>query len=509
MHRNNLFYVLACVTLLIGFVSCDPSDIPGESLGTSIIEDTTTAAGTYTINGNLTVDAVWTIEPGTIINIAPDCGIDVSSTGRIVAVGTSDSTITFRSGNTVPAKGDWYGIADEGNGSRYEYCVISHADTGLYLDGSAVSVKNTAFSANTVGLDFHSASSLAALSSNSFTGNIDPLIINGTIDLDDTNAFTSNTHQYVTCSEGAVQADRSWALVQIPIYAQYGMSIASTLTLAPGVVITVGSDRDIDLSDTGKIVAVGRSDAKITFKSGKSVPAKGDWYGIADEGNGSRYEYCVISHADTGLYLDGSAVSVKNTTFSANTVGLDFHLVSSLTALSSNSFTGNIDPLIINGTIDLDDTNTFTSNTHQYVTCSEGVIEADRSWALVQVPIYAQYGMSINAALTLSPGVEITVGADRGIDIGTEGTLSAVGSSDAYISFISGITTPAAGDWYGITIDGNGCVMDYCVVRHADTGITINSADFNLTNSTLESNTVNYDSSGASGWTAGTGNTFN
>ncbi|HOZ71613.1 MAG TPA: hypothetical protein PK179_03765 [Spirochaetales bacterium] len=334
------------------------------------------------------------------------------------------------------------------------------------------------------------------------------MIINGTIDLDDSNTFTSNAHQYVTCSEGSITADRSWALVQVPIYAQYGLTIEAILTLAPGITVTVGADRGIYPSETGKILAVGTSDAIITFKSSNSVPAKGDWYGIDDDGNGSRYEYCVISHADCGIDLGGSAASVKNSTFSANTVGLDFHTASSVSALSSNAFTGNTDPMIINGVIDLDDSNAFTSNTHQYVTCSEGGITADRSWALVQVPVYAQFGMTIEATLTLAPGVTVTVGADRGIDVATDGTLIADGTADAHISFVSGIATPVAGDWYGIAIDGNGCVMDYCVVRHAGTGITINSADFILTNSTLESNTESYDASGASGWTPGVGNTI-
>jgi len=287
-----------------------------------------------------------------------------------------------------------------------------------------------------------------------------------------------------------------------------GFYVNDVWTIEAGSTFIMAPDAWIDVSSTGKIVAVGSSSKPITFKSSKSVPAKGDWYGIDDDGNGSRYEYCVISHADCGIDLGGSAASVKNSTFSANTVGLDFHTASSVSALSSNAFTGNTDPMIINGIIDLDDSNAFTSNTHQYVTCSEGGITADRSWALVQVPVYAQFGMTIEATLTLAPGMTVTVGADRGIDVATDGTLIAEGTADAHISFVSGIATPVAGDWYGIAIDGNGCVMDYCVVRHAGTGITINSADFILTNSTLESNTESYDASGASGWTPGVGNTI-
>lgn len=288
-----------------------------------------------------------------------------------------------------------------------------------------------------------------------------------------------------------------------------GFYVNDVWTIEAGSTFIMDPDAWIEVSATGKIVAVGTSSKPIVFKSSKSVPARGDWNGVSDDGNGSSYVYCIFSDADTGLDINGSLARVENCTFRNDTEGLDLYDAPSMGSLSSNQFDANVDPLIVNGKYDLDDTNTFRDNTHQYVTLDSGTVTATRSWGVLSVPLYIDAGFRVEAILTIAAGTTLSMGPDTWIDVESSGSLKAVGTEAAPIRFTSSKPTPAAGDWYGITIDGNGCVLDYCVVRHADTGITINSADFNLTNSTLESNTVNYDSSGASGWTAGTGNTFN
>ncbi len=340
MRRTNLATLVVSFGLTLSLVSCGfLGELFAKDFGGTIDAPTTTKAGTYNVTAGFYVNDVWTIEAGSTFIMAPDTWIDVSSTGKIVAVGTSSKPITFRSSNSVPAEGDWYGIEDDGNGSSYAYCAISHAGTGLDIDGSLASVKNCSFSDNTAGLNLYDAPSMTALSANAFESNVDPLIVNGKYDLDDSNTFTGNTHQYVTVNSGNIQAARSWGLLKVPLFIEAGFYIESVLTITPGVRLSMGPDSWLEVSSGGSLKAIGTEAAQISFTSSKPTPAAGDWYGITVDGNGCNLTWCVVKHADTGVNLEVASFTLEHSTLSDSTTDLDYSGAGSWTPSGTNTIT--------------------------------------------------------------------------------------------------------------------------------------------------------------------------
>lgn len=339
MRRKNFAAFPVLCGLILSLASCGfLGEIFATEFGGDIDVATVTKAGTYNVTAGFYVNDVWTIEAGSTFIMAPDTWIDVSSTGKIVAVGTSSKPITFRSSNSVPAEGDWYGIEDDGNGSSYAYCAISHAGTGLDIDGSLASVTSCAFSDNTVGLDLHDALSMSALSSNVFSSNLDPLIVNGKYDLDDTNTFTGNTHQYVTLDSGTIATARSWGLVKVPLFVESGFYVEEVLTIAPGVRLSMGPDAWIDVASSGCLEAVGTEAAPISLTSSKPTPAAGDWYGITVDGNGCNLTWCVVKHADTGLDVNHDSLTLAYSTIADNTLDIDYRDTTSWAIAVTNTY---------------------------------------------------------------------------------------------------------------------------------------------------------------------------
>ena len=141
--------LLLTLSLLNCFALCHAATTSGSLTEDEIWSGTINLTGDVTVPEGLTL----TIEPGTEVVFpakADDTagGYDSSITelivnGSLVAVGTEDSPILFKSGAFFDAKGDWGGIhAAWGLGFktfRMEHCVIEYASTGIeYLVSSGV-----------------------------------------------------------------------------------------------------------------------------------------------------------------------------------------------------------------------------------------------------------------------------------------------------------------------------------------------------------------------------------
>ncbi|HRW23041.1 MAG TPA: hypothetical protein P5298_01360 [Spirochaetia bacterium] len=340
MRRNTFAALLVLCGLILSLASCG---FLGELFATEFRGDidvaTVTKAGTYNVTAGFYVNDVWTIEAGSTFIMDPDTWIDVSSSGKIVAVGTSSKPIVFKSSKSVPARGDWNGVSDDGNGSSYVYCIFSDADTGLDINGSLARVENCTFRNDTEGLDLYDAPSMGSLSSNQFESNVDPLIVCGKYDLDDTNTFRDNTHQYVTLDSGTVTATRSWGVLSVPLYIDAGFRVEAILTIAAGTTLSMGPDTWIDVESSGSLRAVGTEAAPISFVSSKSTPAAGDWYGVTVDGNGSNLTWCTVSHAGTGVDLNSSSFTLEHSTLTGSATDLDYNDAGAWTLSGTNTVT--------------------------------------------------------------------------------------------------------------------------------------------------------------------------
>ncbi len=314
-----------------------------KELETSITAPTVTKSGTYKIDSYLTISSTWTVEAGTKFVMGPGAYISIDTQGSIKAAGTADKPITFTSSKATPAKGDWLGIDDAGNGSTYAYCVVEYAETGLEITGSLSSVIGSTFRGNGLGLDLDLAKGMATFSSNTFASNDDPLSINASFDLDDTNGFSDNLRPYVLFSGDTISAARTWAVSKAPIRVPY-MHVDATLTLRPGVTLAFDASGYLGVRSGGTLKASGTAAARIAFTSSRPVKAKDDWVGISIDGNGSQFDYCDVEYAYAGIELESTcgSLALTNSRIRQNTIGVD-NWSSSVTiaAGGTNAFSDN------------------------------------------------------------------------------------------------------------------------------------------------------------------------
>lgn len=107
----------------------------------------TKANSPYIVNGNLTVDSgvILTIQPGVTVQI--DTSMQFSIDGRLIAEGLVTDSIIFTSNPAIPSRFKWPGLSfrikARNDTSRFKYCIIEHANIGIYNAGSSMFVSNS------------------------------------------------------------------------------------------------------------------------------------------------------------------------------------------------------------------------------------------------------------------------------------------------------------------------------------------------------------------------------
>ena len=386
----------------------------------NIVGNTTwTNNNIYLIDGEILIQAVLTIEAGTLIKFKDSArfGVWGSSGGLIIAEGTALLPIIFTSwhddvhggdtnGNgsaTDPARGDWnnIGIAGNNNQSSFDYCMIYYG--GGYQDRYVMSldsetnasVTNCTFAhnqGNEGALDASLADTGTLIQNNVFYDNTWPLNINCSYDIDDSNIFHDpnsrsdvNDHNGIQVNNMTVEGDLIWSETEVPfVFDGSEMSIApgKSLTLSPGVMIKLQNN---DWWVRGTLIAEGTMSQPIRFTSYKddsvggdtnndgttTSGGPGDWeyIKILEINNISSFDYCRFYYgggysADHTLVLDsGTTVSVTNCIFVHNK-GVSHCVLNAWhadagTVIAYNQFYNNEKPLRINGSINLDSSNIF------------------------------------------------------------------------------------------------------------------------------------------------------
>ncbi len=485
----------------------------------------------YLVTQRIDVNAVLTIEAGTVVKFEPGVYIDVE-TGKIIAEGALGNPIVFTSyrddvyggdtnldGNdTLPAPGDWayLSIGGTNNDSVFDYCEFYYGggysgyEYTLELRSSNTTVSNCTFAHN-VGeeygvLDAHDAGEGTSITGNTFEDNVVPMSISGMIDIDDSNTFGSNTQNGIFYESpfGDIEGNRTWEETEVPFVVcdgTYDLDIpaGTSLTLGEGVTVKFCERRGVR-AQGGLIIAQGSDTNPIAFTSYRddvnggdtngdgsmTSPAAGDWTYISITGtnNTSIFDYCEFYYGGGDrvtqytLELRSSNTTVSNCTFAHN-VGeeygvLDAHDAGEGTSITGNTFEDNVVPMSISGMIDIDDSNTFGSNTQNGIFYESpfGDIEGNRTWEETEVPFVVcdgTYDLDIPAgtSLTLGDGVVLKFCSNRGIRFQGNNISNFDGTGVWYTSYKNdsrlgdtngdgSITSPAVGDWDGIYDDVGG-----------------------------------------------------
>ena len=291
---------------------------------------TWSACSVYFVNANIVVSNTLTIEPGTVVKLAPNVTLMLSGNGRIVARGTAVAPIYFTSyqddghggdsnGNasaSFPARKDWRGLdLNATTGSQFDNCQFLYGGSGgrvLYLDGGTASVTNCTFARNgddvavitAAVLDAHSAKAGTVIQNNVFFDNIRHLSITSNIDLDDSNTFRNpananekNQYQGIVTSwdNNVSKTNVVWEETELAFVNTTNIDLASgktlrlannvTLKFMPGVQVIFRDSLAQLLNATGAGVAFTslKDDSRGGDSNGNNAanaPVRGDWTGL-------------------------------------------------------------------------------------------------------------------------------------------------------------------------------------------------------------------------------------
>ncbi|MBU6399863.1 MAG: right-handed parallel beta-helix repeat-containing protein [Verrucomicrobia bacterium] len=296
--------------------------------------------------------------------------------------------------------------------------------------------------------------------------------------------FEANTRQGIEIWGGTLGADGSWP----PWNTNAPYVITKDVSVADGVKLTIGAGAVVKLAGSGLFVngvlAADGDSGPITFTSWRddavvgdsngdgtgSVPAAGDWKGIyLSPGSGASFlNQCTFRYAgkdnlgyihweyrraavyvDTcspgvwncqfldsalhGLELYSSEAEVRNNVFQnlgADGYAIRYDTLTAFPSISGNSVsgTGNLGIAVPGGT--MGGTNTWNS-----------------PGANLPYFLNGELALAEGAQWTLDPGVTAQTDNQRVL---IYGTLTALGTDAAPITFTSRKATPAPGDWKGV-----------------------------------------------------------
>ncbi len=272
------------------------------------IESDTTWGGddTYLVTDEIDVEARLTIEPGTLIEFEDSAGLEVDSSGILVAEGESGNPITFV--GTEASPGWWNGIFFTA-GSNHVDNALDHvyiADAGgdslrrtsdasviITSDAQASITNSTIEDGAGYGLFVFYDGELAAFEENELTGHEEAPIRSGTIHLhhfDAASAYTGNGadvviggHTGPSVNDQTVEGDdRTWQDLGVPYELRADTRVVDVfLTLEAGTELRFATDTGLRLEDGAGIEARGDGDGedeRVVFTGTESSP--GWWDGV-------------------------------------------------------------------------------------------------------------------------------------------------------------------------------------------------------------------------------------
>jgi len=232
------------------------------------------------------------------------------------------------------------------------------------------------------------------------------------------------------------------------------------LTIAPGTVLKFAASTSLTVSQGGSLTAAGTSDAPIVLSSLDASP--GYWDGVNFSSSNStrnRLENLVIEYAggsDSGaLSTDASVerpvrITADNVLlrhsagagffFQPDTVLDRFARIQS----TQNALAGLMGPTSASA---LTTESLFTGNAVDAIRLAGISVDTATGWNRIGVPFLVS-GLSLRASLTMAAGTQVRFDAGGSLYVGPDGSLNAVGTSDAPILLTGSEATP--GFWEGL-----------------------------------------------------------
>jgi len=425
----------------------------------------------YCVTSDVNLQAIMTIEPGVEIHFEADLSFKVDDKGVLIAKGTSEDHIVFTAKNqSNPWRGIGFVLSDDVRNSM-DYVDISYAGSDLIsiIDRKAAvglsSFSELAFTNSTIthsvaiGMFVEDDVELIAFENNRFENNAGrPLVLPASEvgKLDAASQFsTSNGDNTIEIHEGSIDAVEpiTWTsfIDGTPYVVTDDIDIDSELTILPGAVFLIASNKGIKVSDSGILIAEGTQENMIQFTAKEiDKPWRGIGFILSDNQRNS-LDYVEISYAglDKISILERKAalgiasfsdVRVKNTKIihSAN-YGMYIADDVEVIEFASNTFENNAKtPLIVSieSLHQLDAASKFgTTNGDDFIEVLGGTVDhtEEITWKSFDdaTPYVVSGNIGIQSGVNITSKASFLMKSDTEIQINQNGFLSAKGESDA------------------------------------------------------------------------------
>ena len=441
------------------------------------------------------------IEPGVVIQFAPEAGLRVGG-GSISAVGSAEAPIVLT--GEVKEKGAWRGVYIESDNvkNKLEHVTLEYAggeafnsngDKGsivLYAGGT-LSLKNSTIKESAhFGLNNNYAASLT-FEENTITGSeLAPITIQAQLlhELDAASQLTGNGRDRVETNDAAVSVGEvTWEALSVPYFVGASLWIkgSSVVTIAPGATFLFAPNGGLSIQGSSALSAQGTSEAPITLKG--EVEEKGSWRGVYVDTNDPRnsFDHVELMHAGGGAFNSNghlgalilapdSKASLKNSTIAQSAAfGLNGHSSVSGLTFEKNTITEcDREPVVVPAALlhEIDVESDLTGNAKDYVTVGESKVSGvTATWESLSVPYYMRSGGVLNVAggsvITIGAGTEFRFGADAGLSV--SGALIAAGNEAARVQLLGEVEV--AESWRGVYFGSDNVLnkLTHTTIKHA------------------------------------------
>ena len=339
-------------------------------------------------------------------------------------------------------------------------------------------------------------SSTPSFIDNTMTGNGDyPLTIaaNELGQLDSSSTFSGNAKDFIEVTADYVTDDATWQGLDVPflvtgdIYIQGSgrpeveIEDGASFVFDGGAGLVAGSGNYATLTVSG-------STSGVSFSSSEASPAAGDWDGIvigyyAEDstmagftieyggGNGvaGLYLYytsmelsdCTVADNDVdGIYVTGAGADISDCSLSDNAnMGLQLSSSGELDgSFDNNTVSGNGDyPILLpaNSIGQLDSSSSYTGNGTDAIWVFADTVTADATWQALDVNYFIDGDIYVQGTarphVTIEDGTTFEMDAALYVGWSSYGSVEVNGTSSG-VTFTSAESSPAAGDWAGISI---------------------------------------------------------